>query len=173
MIAEKEWLEELKKIQGLTGDEDIRRSATVKESDKQFLKRAHKELLAGNIDPSKYARVVAGLEQGEGIPVEIDVGKISHEDKLKADPSFANYIAQDTKSGYGVEYEDVGIPMQIREDARKYAQQLASGGRVGLEEGTKPITLGSLIIDFIVENNRQPKPSEILQLKDKLESSSK
>ena len=55
----------------------------------------------------------------------------------------------------------------------KFAQQLASGGRVGLEEGTKPITLGSLIIDFIVENNRQPKPSEILQLKDKLESSSK
>ena len=55
----------------------------------------------------------------------------------------------------------------------KKAKQLASGGRVGLEEGTKPITLGSLIIDFIVENNRQPKPSEILQLKDKLESSSK
>ena len=120
VISEKEWLEELKKIQGLTGDEDIRRSATVKESDKQFLKRAHKELLAGNIDPSKYARVVAGLEQGEGIPVEIDVGKISHEDKLKADPFFADYIAQDTKSGYGKEYENVGIPTLIREQARKY-----------------------------------------------------
>ena len=55
----------------------------------------------------------------------------------------------------------------------KFAQQLANGGRVGLEEGTKPITLGSLIIDFIVANNRQPKPSEVLQLKEKLKPSSK
>ena len=119
----------------LVGDVDISRVSKTEESDKQFLKRAHKELLAGSIDPAKYARVVAGLEQGEGIPVEIDVGKISHEDKLKASPDFADYIAQDTKSGYGVEYEDVGIPMKIREDARKYAQQIASGGRVGYQFG--------------------------------------
>ena len=119
---DKEWIENLKKIipnQALTFE--------VEESDKHFLKRAHKELMAGAIDPSKYARIIAGLEQGDGIPIEIDIGKISHEDKLKADPFFANYIAQDTKSGYGVEYEDVGIPSQIRAHARKY---LAQGGLV-------------------------------------------
>ena len=120
VIKEKNWLEELKRIQGLTGDVDIRRSAQVEESDKQFLKRAHKELMVGSIDPAKYARIVAGMKQGEGIPIEIDIGKISHEDKLKTDPYFAEYIARDTKSGYGVEYEDVGIPTLIREQARKY-----------------------------------------------------
>ena len=45
------------------------------------------------------------------------------------------------------------------------------GGRIGLKEGTP--TLGDLIIDFIVKNNRQPKPSEILQLKEKLKTASK
>ena len=40
------------------------------------------------------------------------------------------------------------------------------GGRIGLKEGTTK--LGSLIIDFIVKNRRQPKPSEILQLKEQI-----
>ena len=99
---------------------DVGRSFKVEESDKQFLARAKRELEAGNIDPSKYARIVGGMEQGEGIPIEMDIGKITHEDKLKADPFFADYIAQDTKSGYGVEYEDVGIPSKIRKHAKKY-----------------------------------------------------
>ena len=46
--------------------------------------------------------------------------KITQEDKYKANPAFAHYIAQDTKNSYGKEYEDVGIPSQIREEARNY-----------------------------------------------------
>jgi hypothetical protein len=113
----------------LLGGVDIGRVSKTEESDKHFLERAQKELKAGNIDPAKYARIVAGLEQGEGIPIEIDIGKISHEDKLKANPYFAEYIAEDTQKGWGKEYrEDVGIPSRIREDARKY---FAQGGLVG------------------------------------------
>ena len=97
-------------------------SFTTPESDKQLFKRAKKALEAGEIDPSKYARIIAGLKQGEGIPVEIDIGKISHEDKLKANPDFAEYIAQDTQINYAgpKTYEDVGIPSLIRNQARKY-----------------------------------------------------
>jgi hypothetical protein len=48
---------------------------------------------------------------------------------LKANPYFAEYIAEDTQKGWGKEYrEDVGIPSRIREDARKY---FAQGGLVG------------------------------------------
>jgi hypothetical protein len=90
------------------------------ESDKQLLKRAKKALEAGNIGSAKYARIIAGLKQEEGIPVELNIGKITQEDKYKAERDFAKYIAQDTKSGYGVEYEDVGIPSKIRKHAKKY-----------------------------------------------------
>jgi len=112
---EKEWYENLKTVmpnQALTFETD--------ESDKQLLKRAKKALEAGDIDPSKYARIVAGMQQGEGIPIELNIGKITHKDKLEANPEFAKYIAQDTKSGYGKEYENVGIPTLIRDQARKY-----------------------------------------------------
>ena len=104
----------------LVGGVDVRRSVKVEESQKQMLKRAKKALDEGKLGAAKYARIIAGVQQGDAIPVEIDIGKISHEDKLKADPYFARYIAQDTQSMYGGEYEDVGIPTLIREQARKY-----------------------------------------------------
>ena len=50
----------------------------------------------------------------------VNIGKITQEDKYKAHPGFAHYIAQDTEVGYGKEYEDVGIPTLIRERARKF-----------------------------------------------------
>ena len=112
---EKEWYENWKKIMP---DESV--SFTTPESDKQLLKRAKKALEAGDIDSSKYARIVAGMQQGEGIPIELNIGNITQEDKLEANPEFAKYIAQDTKSGYGKEYENVGIPTLIRNQARKY-----------------------------------------------------
>jgi len=109
----------------LLGGVDIGRSFKVEESDKQFLKRAKKALDVGDIDPAHYARIVGGMEQGEGIPIEIDIGKITHKDKLKSSPAFASYIAHDTKKppwtyGRGKEYEDAGIPTLIRERARKF-----------------------------------------------------
>jgi hypothetical protein len=128
---DKKWFEGLKEVMP---NEAV--SFTTPESNKQLFKRAKKAFEAGEIGASKYARIVAGMEQGEGIPIEIDIGKISHEDKLKASPDFAEYIASDTRffddySRIGERYEDVGIPSQIRKDARKY---LAQGGlvRVGL-----------------------------------------
>ena len=112
---EKEWYKNWKKIMP-----DKAVSFTTPESDKQLLKRAKKALEAGDIDSSKYARIVAGMQQGEGIPIELNIGNITQEDKLEANPEFAKYIAQDTKSGYGKEYENVGIPTLIRNQARKY-----------------------------------------------------
>ncbi len=94
----------------LLGDVDISRVSKVEESDKQFLKRAEKELEAGNIDPAKYARIVGGIEQGEGIPIKIDIGKITHKDKLESAPEFAKYLTT-----------NLDIPTQIRNEARKYS----------------------------------------------------
>ena len=94
----------------LLGDMDISRVSKVEESDKQFLKRAEKELEAGNIDPAKYARIVGGIEQGEGIPIKIDIGKITHKDKLESAPEFAKYLTT-----------NLDIPTQIRNEARKYS----------------------------------------------------
>jgi hypothetical protein len=58
------------------------------------------------------------------------------------------------------------------------------GGRVGYKDGTskkqlsfdfkakkKPTTVNEATIDFIVEKGRQPKPSEVLQIKEKLKKS--
>ena len=104
---EKEWYENLKKVmpnKSLTFETE--------ESDKQLLKRAKKALEAGDIDPSKYARIVAGMQQGDGIPIEINIGNITHEDKLEANPNFAEYIAFDT--------DNAGLPTLIRNQARKY-----------------------------------------------------
>ena len=117
---EKEWVENFKKIMP---DESI--SFTTPESDKQLLKRAKKALEEGDIDPSKYARIVAGLQQGEEIPIELNIGKITQEDKYKANPEFAKYIASDTMGfdpNYpeGKQYENVGIPSLIRNLARQF-----------------------------------------------------
>ena len=117
---EKEWYENFKKIMP---DESV--SFTTPESDKQLLKRAKKALDEGDIDPSKYARIVAGLQQEEGIPIELNIGKITQEDKYKANPEFAKYIASDTM-GFdpdypeGEQYENVGIPSIIRNLARQF-----------------------------------------------------
>ena len=82
------------------------------ESDKQILERAKNAFEDGDIDSSKYARIVAGFQQGEEIPVELNLGTITQEDKLEANPNFAEYIAYDT--------EKIGIPTLIKNQARKY-----------------------------------------------------
>ena len=87
-------------------------SYTQYESDKQILERAKNAFEAGDIDASKYARIVAGFQQGEEIPVELNIGKITQEDKLEANPNFAEYIAYDT--------EKIGIPTLIKNQARKF-----------------------------------------------------
>jgi len=100
----------MKNIQTLMPNEAL--SYEIGESNKQLLNRAYKALQEGTIDPSKYARIVAGMNQGEGIPIELNIGKITQEDKLKANPNFAEYIAYDT--------EKVGIPTLIKNQAREY-----------------------------------------------------
>mgnify|MGYP003135074484 CR=1 FL=1 len=119
---EKEWYESIIKAmpnQAL--------SYEIGESNKQLLKRAHKALQEGTIDPSKYARIIAGLHQGEEIPIELNIGNITQEDKYKANPEFAKYIASDTMGfdpNYpilsGKQYENVGIPSLIRNLARQF-----------------------------------------------------
>ena len=104
---EKKWYENLKKVMP---DESV--SFTTPESDKHLLKRAEKALEEGDIDASKYARIVAGMQEGKGIPIEINIGNITHEDKLEANPNFAEYIAFDT--------DNAGLPTLIRNQARKY-----------------------------------------------------
>ena len=67
---------------------------------------------------------------------------------------------------------------------RQEPRFMAQGGRPGYKEGTskkqlsfnfktkkKPTTVGEATIDFIVEKGRQPKPSEVLQIKEKLKKS--
>ena len=89
-----------------------------------LLRRAFKAHSAGNIDSSQLARIIGDLE-GTDIPVELGIGSISHEDKLKANSDFAEYIATDTlgSEDYGTRgesYKDVGIPSLIRNYARKF-----------------------------------------------------
>ena len=91
-----------------------------------LLRRAFKAHSAGNIDSSQLARIIGDLE-GTDIPVELGIGSISHEDKLKANPDFAEYIATDTlgSEDYGTRgesYEDVGIPSLIRNYARNFTK---------------------------------------------------
>ena len=104
---DKAWMQEFEKYNPPV---DIRRSSETKESSKHFLERAQNELKAGNIDPSRYARIISGLRQDEGIPVEIDIGKITHKDKLESSPAFAEYLTT-----------NLDIPTQIRNEARKYS----------------------------------------------------
>ena len=105
----------------LWGSTEGRSGSYVEETDKEMRTRADKALKDGDITNAGYARIIAQIDQQEeGIPIELNIGKITQEDKYKAHPGFAHYIAQDTKVGYGKEYEDVGIPTLIREQARKY-----------------------------------------------------
>ena len=117
---DKEWLESMKKMMPNEAE-----SYQQYESDKQILERAKNAFEDGDIDSSKYARIVAGFQQGEEIPVELNLGIISQEDKYKANPDFAEYIATDTlgSEDYGTRgksYEDVGIPTLIKNQARKF-----------------------------------------------------
>ena len=94
------------------------------ESTGDLLRRAYKAHDEGNIDSSQLARIIGKL-QGTDIPVELGIGSITHEDKLKANSDFAEYIATDTlgSEDYGTRgksYEDVGIPSLIRNYARKF-----------------------------------------------------
>jgi hypothetical protein len=100
----------LKDIQILMPNEAL--SYEIGESNKQLLARAYEALQEGTIDSSKYARIIAGMNQGEGIPIELNLGTITQEDKLEANPNFAEYIAYDT--------EKIGIPTLIKNQARKY-----------------------------------------------------
>ena len=106
-----------------------RSGSYVDETNEEMKIRAKKAFEDGDITAAGYARIIAQLDQdAKGIPIELNIGKITQEDKYKANPAFAHYIAHDTKNSYGKEYEDVGIPSKIREDARKY---FAQGGLVG------------------------------------------
>ena len=94
------------------------------ESTDNLLRRAYKAHDKGDIDSSQLARIIGDLE-GTNIPVELGIGSISHEDKLKANSDFAEYIATDTlgSEDYGTRgksYKDVGIPSLIRNYARKF-----------------------------------------------------
>jgi len=105
----------------LWGTLEGRSGSFVEETDAEMRVRAKKALEDGDITIAGYARIIAQIDQQEeGIPIELNIGKITQEDKYKAHPGFAHYIAQDTEVGYGKEYEDVGIPTLIRERARKF-----------------------------------------------------
>jgi len=100
----------------------------VSESDEDYIARALKARKEGDIGLSKLFRIIggtyghSGMTQGHEyyktrgipvrnpsfLPVNINLGKISHLDKLKANKKFARYIA-----------ETETIPTKIREEARK------------------------------------------------------
>ena len=129
-----------------------RSGSYVDETDKEMKIRAQKAFEDGDISAAGHARIIAQLDQDDkGIPIEIDIGKITQKDKYEARPDFAKYIAQDTGGKFfyeedgkqieypnpGIEYEDVGIPSKIRKQAQKYVNQnMATGGRVGYALGS-------------------------------------
>jgi len=89
---------------------------------------AYDALKKEHITPAKYARIMGGIHAIRGdeadeeysylrdelrpshIPVNVNLGKISHRDKLKANRNFARYVA---------EHRD--IPSRIRKEAQKFA----------------------------------------------------
>ena len=85
------------------------------ETDKELLARAYTAHSAREIDSSQLARII-GMTEGTNIPVELGIGSITQEDKYKAYPDFAEYIANDASD----RYEDVGIPTLIRNNARNF-----------------------------------------------------
>jgi len=100
----------------------------VAESDEEYMARVIEAYKEGKISKSKLARVVGGtyghtgmnpdweyykdrgitIKNPSAIPININLGKISHLDKLKANPNFARYIA-----------ETETIPSKIRKAAQK------------------------------------------------------
>ena len=100
----------------------------VAETDEEYTARAIEAYKNNKISKSKLARIVGGTYGHTGmspdweyyksqgipikppsfIPVNINLGKISHSDKLKANPNFARYIA-----------ETETIPSKIRQEAQK------------------------------------------------------
>ena len=101
----------------------------VAESDEEYIARAIEAYKQNKIGKSKLARVIGGTyghtgmnpkweyfkERGipvknpSAIPVNINLGMISHLDKLKANKNFARYIA-----------ETQTIPSKIRKEAQKF-----------------------------------------------------
>jgi len=113
----------------------------VSEQPENVTKRAIDAYKTGTISKSKLARIVGGFygqtdraideeeeqwdtgfERGDigssAIPVNINLGLISHLDKLRANPNFARYIA-DTRT----------IPSQIRKDAQRIVPKGPTSGR--------------------------------------------
>ena len=94
----------------------------------EVLAAAFDALKKQHITPAKYARIMGGIHAIRGdegdeedtqmrgeikpshIPVNVNLGKISHRDKLRANRNFARYIA-----------ETGTIPSQIRKEAQKIA----------------------------------------------------
>ena len=125
-----------KGIESLYGSLVGRSGSYVDETDKEMKIRAQKAFEDGDISSAGYARIIAQLDQDDkGIPIEINIGEITQEDKYKSNSNFAKYIAEDTGGKYfyenedgekieysnpGVEYKDVGIPTLIRNYARKF-----------------------------------------------------
>ena len=94
-----------------------RSGSYVDETDEEMKIRAQKAFENNDISAAGYARIIAQLDQEDkGIPIEIDIGKITQKDKYEARPDFAEYIANDASD----KYEDVGIPSLIRNYARKF-----------------------------------------------------
>ena len=94
-----------------------RSGSYVDETDEEMKIRAQKAFENNDITAAGYARIIAQLDQdNKGIPIEIDIGKITQKDKYEARPDFAKYIANDASD----KYEDVGIPTLIRNQARKF-----------------------------------------------------
>ena len=112
-------------------------SEPIYESKDEVIQKVFDAYRKKQITASKFSRIMAGLYGHQGmnvpprstsfypgesdaffnmrknwdqtaIPVNINLGKISHSDKLKANPNFARYIA-----------ETETIPSQIRKDAQK------------------------------------------------------
>ena len=123
------WITDIYKKDGLLGDYKENSTAVTyrqPETNAELLNRAYKAHDAGDIDSIQLARILGKLE-GTDIPIELGIGSITQEDKYKADPDFARYIAGDTKmgdeysfSGSGKEYENVGIPTLIKNLARNF-----------------------------------------------------
>jgi len=102
------------------------------ETQESMLEGAIKAYKNGKISASKLSRIIGGMYGQQGfinnskygsgeslikknqflssIPVNINLGKISQIDKLKANKNFANYI-----------FNNRDIPSKIRKDARRYA----------------------------------------------------
>ena len=102
-------------------------SEPIYQSKEEVLADAFAALKKEHITPAKFARIMGGQHAIRGdvedeeyayirdaqpshIPVNVNLGKISHRDKLKANRNFARYIT-DTRT----------IPSQIRKEAQKFA----------------------------------------------------